>query len=679
MPKIDDRQGVRAIGSESLIIIEDRNQVERLISLAKKGEQKRSDIKPTVVALSEDVCRELAARGLKFKTLADYGLSNESIEDEGVNWFRRWPDAKIKDSKNIKEAILYGDISLWWLVDDVLYWDSFVFPSLKKVVNQATILSHIVSAEEPSVIYYARNNTPASGVLKLICKSRNIPAITIPGSPRLKRRISQRLRAMVYIFGPWLRTFARKIGWAVLGRSSKLKRPREGEILIFSGENWGNTYNLATGGLRKGDPYFDSVIELLKDKWDIALISIPGTFNWGIRTFREKNRQQDARYRPFEYYLNRKIIIKAWRGAKRLHQEYQSLASGEGLKHSLKLYNLPLYELIKQNLSLAFSKRHLTMVITIFEIAKRIMEVEKPGAVIVCGEFTIFERAIIVAAKLKGIPVLSVQHGAYSPYFIHYNYLEGDIGPNREATAPYCPVADKFAVYSQQDKDNFVHRGRIRESDVIISGQPRYDILARADKVFNRRETFKRLNLDPEKKLVVWMTQSHSYTTQQNERYINIVYTAASGLEDVQLVVKLHPAEDPKATLYRKGKQFQPKIIGGWGTLTFELLHASDIVITHCCSTAIEAIILNTPVIVLVPTSVPHYIESGAAIAIQRAEELKTAIERILYDKDTQQSIAKAQRNYIRESDCLQSGRASQIVADLVMQMAEESKQEKYQ
>lgn len=666
------------MGAEALIIIDDRNQAGNLISLAKGG-----DIKPTVVVLGEDVGHELASGGLEFKTLADYELSEEEIREEEIEWFRTWPDTKIKDNKNIKETILYDNASLWWLVDEVLYYNSFVFPSVKEVVNQATILNHIVSIEKPSLIYYARNNGPASGVIEHICKSRNIPAVATPGVSRLKRCPSQGLRTMVYIFGPWLRTFVRKIGWAILGRRPELTRPRGGKILIFSGENWGDTYDLTTGELRKGDPYFDSVIEPLKDKWDIALISIPGTFmNWGIRTFREKSRQQNARYRPFERYLSRKAILNAWKAAKRLHQDYQSLTNGEGLKQALKIHNLPLYDIIEPNLSLTFSRGHLTTVIAIFETAKRIMGIENPDAVIVCGEFVVFERAIMAAAKLKGIPVLSVQHGVYSPYFIHYNYLQQDIGPSRETTAPYCPVADKFAVYSQQDKDNFVQRGKIREEDVIVSGQPRYDILTRADKIFDREKTFKKLNLDPGKKLVTWMALSQSFTPQENERNRKAVYNAVKSLKNAQLVIKLHPSEDQKATQYRKDKSFKPTIVRGWGTLTFELLNASDVVITHYCTTAIEAIILSKPVIVIdfsgTLTWVP-YIECGAAIGVHREEAMAPTIEGMLYDEEARQKLAKIQRRYACESGLLQNGQASQIVADLVTQMAEEAKQEKYQ
>jgi hypothetical protein len=48
----------------------------------------------------------------------------------------------------------------------------------------------------------------------------------------------------------------------------------------------------------------------------------------------------------------------------------------------------------------------------------------------------------------------------------------------------------------------------------------------------------------------------------------------------------------------------------------------------------------------------------------------------MLYDEEARQALVKAQRRYVYESGCLQSGRASQIVADLVMQMARKPKKE---
>jgi surface carbohydrate biosynthesis protein len=178
------------------------------------------------------------------------------------------------------------------------------------------------------------------------------------------------------------------------------------------------------------------------------------------------------------------------------------------------------------------------------------------------------------------------------------------------------------------------------------------------------------------------MSLSQGFTPQENEINRKAIYNALKSLKDVQLVIKLHPSEDQKAAQYRKDTSLKPTIVRGWGAFTFELLNASDVVITHYCTTAIEAIILKKPVIVMDFSGKfiwAPYVECGAAIGVHRADALASIIERMLYDEEARQKLEEMQQRYVCKSGFLQNGQASQIVADLVTQMGEESKQEKYQ
>ncbi len=656
-----------------LAIIEEPGQIDKLISLART--KQRGDVKPRVIALHKDVCQELARRGLEFKALEDYGLSDGDIEDEGLKWLRSFPDIKTKDNKNIKELITYKDISVWWLVDELFYLSPYVFSQVKELVKQVIILDHITKAENSSTVYYVRNDTPVSRAIEFICKSKNIATVKIPHSSNIKRLLSQGLRAIVYKYGPWLQLLVRKACWVVLGQSS---RPRmilgKGKrLLTFSGDNWVDVYDLITGQIRKGDPYYDSLVDLLGGDYDVVTVVTP-TGDWGIRGMKEKAQQQRVIYRPFEHYLNRKVVLTALKASKELHRNYQSLAECEGFRQSLNLHNMPLYDLVEEKLSLFFSRGYLTKVVTIVEMAKCMIEAENPD-VILMGDSPIPQRAIIAAAKSKGIPTIAAMHGANMiPYNPCFNHTPEDIGPNGEATAPYCPTTDKFVVNGEQDKDIIVKRARFPEEDVVI-GEPRYDVLAKADKLLNREKIFYRLNLNPAKKLVTWMTISHNYTPQENKKNVIAVYNAIKSFKDIQLVIKLHPSENRKAALYREDRTLKPTIIGGFGTITFELLYISDIVITHYCTTAIEALMLNKPVIVIdfsgTPISVP-YVESGAAVGIFEEDALVSAIGDILHNEEACQRLAKAREKFISDGNLKPDGQASQRVTDLIRQISRE-------
>jgi predicted glycosyltransferase len=145
-------------------------------------------------------------------------------------------------------------------------------------------------------------------------------------------------------------------------------------------------------------------------------------------------------------------------------------------------------------------------------------------------------------------------------------------------------------------------------------------------------------------------------------------------------VVKLHPGENQKGALYKKDKSFMPTIIGGWGPITFELLYAADIVITHYCTTAIEALMLDKPVIVIDfsgrPISVP-YVESGATVGIYKEDALASAIEDILHNGEARQRLAVAREKFVSEGNYRHDGQSSQKIANLITQMIEESKMER--
>ena len=136
------------------------------------------------------------------------------------------------------------------------------------------------------------------------------------------------------------------------------------------------------------------------------------------------------------------------------------------------------------------------------------------------------------------------------------------------------------------------------------------------------------LGLGRAKKLVVWLTASHAFWRAKQAR-LQSVCRAAGAQADVRLVVKLHPAENQRAALYRQNKSLRPPIIGRNGLTTLELIAAADAVITNgWCSTGVESILCGKPVIALdfESRAVPPYVSlwrragcAGAGIVARRA------------------------------------------------------------
>ncbi len=656
--------------AKALIIVEKQSQVEELLCLA-RSRQHEADL--TLFAPDDTVAGKLDNSNIRIKTGKDYGLSDEYLQKTSIEWYRSFADKETGIGENIKELLVYKNISLWWLVEQQLYISRFAFPRLRDTIQQVIILDRIIQAEKPAIIYYADNGTVLSTAIRFVCKSGGIDTAISAGSSRIKRRLINKFRAFAYINGLWLRLFLRKICWA-LARHKKLSATTTGKkkLLIFSVCVWSNIRSLKSGKLIKGDPYLDSVIELGNDEMEALDVDTPGG-EWGLSIMKEKSKQEKMGYKPFEGYLAAGIILKAFRAAIRLNKDYKRLVASRGFRQSFSYNKLPMYNLARQNFSLFFSTPHLALMITFIEIAKRMIITEDPAVIIHYGDLPDSGRAVIAAAKAKSIPVILLQHGLYENWNPYFNHIGADIGTGKEATAPYCPIPDKFAMSDVYTRDILIERGKFKDEDIAVTGQPRYDVMNSSYNILKRKTVFETLGLDPAKKLVVWTTASHSFSPRENGRFISGVCNAINALSNTQLLIKLHPGENQKAPLYHQYQNLKPIIVGKYGLTTFELLNAADVVIINgWCSTGIEAIILDKPVISMEfeDIQIAPYVKCGAAINANGEEAVATALKSILSSKKILTELEQARKRYIDELGYKTDGQASQRVADIIKQMA---------
>jgi len=212
--------------------------------------------------------------------------------------------------------------------------------------------------------------------------------------------------------------------------------------------------------------------------------------------------------------------------------------------------------------------------------------------------------------------------------------------------------------------------------EILVTGQPRYDKHSLAQRIYKRNKILEKLGKNLNKKTVLWTTQTHGLSLEENLRNIEAVYDTIKNLKDVQLIIKLHPAEDQKAPLYRKDKSFEPVIVEG-GEDTYALISACDLLITRHSTTAIEAIALDKPVIILNLSGkkdITEYEKEGAALGVYTERDLKQAIEELLKD---QFQMAKNRKKYIENYLYRIDGKASQrvvlIILDAIKQLEKKS------
>ncbi len=206
--------------------------------------------------------------------------------------------------------------------------------------------------------------------------------------------------------------------------------------------------------------------------------------------------------------------------------------------------------------------------------------------------------------------------------------------------------------------------------EVIVTGLPRYDVLGDAQKIYSRHDFLKRYNIDPDKKIILWLTQSHGLSDEENEKTLAAVFSSMEGLKDVVLIIKQHPAEPPEYAGAIKEHMHRHEInavLAPNNADTIELLFNCHLMITKNSTTAMEAVALGRPVISLNLSGQPlsaEYVREGVALGITDGSLLKDAIGQLLKDDH---ELAANRQKYIEKYLYRVDGRATQRVIKIIL------------
>jgi UDP-N-acetylglucosamine 2-epimerase len=147
---------------------------------------------------------------------------------------------------------------------------------------------------------------------------------------------------------------------------------------------------------------------------------------------------------------------------------------------------------------------------------------------------------------------------------------------------------------------------------------------------------------------------------------------AIEALDDVVAIVKPHPAEpsrpyeDVVGTLgARRVRVLSPQ------TALLDLLHAADLVVTVESLSAVEALVLGRPLVVLnTPTNLQDMVEAGVALGVTEGEDPKAALEAALFDASTKARLEAARNAYLSDLAYGVDGQATGRIVALLRETA---------
>ncbi len=617
--------------------------------------------------------RELERQSLSYKTPTDYMGKEDyaQLEEESIAFVKSLGSRKFDGDMSLIKLLEYEHISLWW-VNEGTFWRHLV----RDVIRYAGSLMRIIDEEKPGKIIIFKDDNLLVKVTIAIGRAIGIPVQTLsPGLPLrfkialrplltgLKFRASPRLRIVRGIlrknvetlFGPAPQKGKKKkfLFSATMARAEEVVNPK-------SGKKW------------KESLYLGPVIrELKKDNANEMVFLYTFTNPFTIRVPSEV-RWNRVTVRPWEYYLTWRILRTISEQSKMLKRKWKYLEGDPSFKELFWYKGVSLWDTLKGELRLRFYT-YFPILINDIEISKKIIEIEDINIIVVSDQGDFRNKSLLVAAYPRKIPTLILQTGVMAGSIVFFEhgcaFGELDGSPSKRPLFP-----DKFSVYGDGSKDILKEARYPFYNSIIVTGQPRYDILARASEIYDGEKFRHDLNIAPGKKLVL-ITMQPSTTFANMEIFLKNILQALKDDPQIQIVIK--PKPDPSDTLEKRYKQLAEEmrsevIVLPRNSDTNEALYACDVLITFYSTVALEAMMLGKPVVTVNLTNQPDpvpYAQSDAALGVYKTKDIAPAVKKALDDPETRKRLESSRQKYLYKQCYKIDGQAAKRIVALIYKM----------
>jgi len=387
----------------------------------------------------------------------------------------------------------------------------------------------------------------------------------------------------------------------------------------------------------------------------LTIIQSHGFFNFGLEKKKWEHLRSFGEVRSFESYQNNDIYKIMIEERKRLKKLWDEILNDNKFQKEFFIDDVNVWKAFQDRFWFYYSVQFPRLVKNI-ETGRRILTIENPAVVVFLADGPVPSRTFATVAGKFRVPTILLMHGIHPP------------------TKIYIPTCKYVAVWGPKFKDYNISNG-LNKEQVTVTGAPNYDALTKLE---SKEDLRMELGLPESKTIVTFATQP--FSEQMRREWTYAVLRSMKQLNEVLLVIKPHPREDPK--FYSKFLRecdagISPdKIKLMQEVNTSKLIKASDLLITVNSTVALESNVIGTPVLTLnfMEEKDPFYSQEGGAIGVEKPEALTDVIHKALYDEKFREKISINRNEFLQKYISYKDGGATERVAKLVMQVVEESK-----
>jgi len=440
--------------------------------------------------------------------------------------------------------------------------------------------------------------------------------------------------------------------------------PNESTIFVLPTAYRRDLHDFHNGKDFRGEFIVHSIIDELKKRdGKILCIDVDYTLRGETEKLKERLLEKDQSWAPLESFTTEKIRSASKRTTADVLINVRMLLRNPEFHRTLDYNGIKLWKTMQTHFEILLADQHIPSYARCIETAKKILTQLKPRSLFLPYETGPYAKSFIVASKELGITSIGIQHGIIYDKNPDYNHRTLDDGSNLGS-----PIPSIMLVFGDFSKQLLIGKSYPPER-VIVVGHPEYEfdpnVLA-ADKRAIRQE----LGLDQSKEIILVATTKLQKRYDYEHYDVIMVNTLAKKLGnriDIQIILKPHPLEDP--AIYES-------IINEKAISNFlirkdpiqRLILACDVFMTTMSTTAIEAIVLDRPVIV---AQIPHnplsFTLDGGAIGADLENLPDIALEVIKGEKDFVTELLQKRVEFKRRHFDFPNARTRKKVADLLL------------
>lgn len=597
-----------------------------------------------VIATSKNLKNMLFERGITSEVMT----SPKDTQEQLMKWMKQLPSIAKNNGADMLTELSYDGFSYWWLMENWLFRGDGHFDCIFDVLNVILVSDNIIKKYRPQEIVFVDDGKLYANVIKHICPAKNIIARPVTTNIALGIALKKK---MVYNFSSlfWKSSFCIRRFHA---RRFKDAVGKGADVIFIRGVAWETIYDYEKDEKYVREPFTDDLKERFPNSLSIGVQTGRYFSVGGMENCRGKCTILENYYDKKAKSMYRDIVKKVRLG-------FHRLLENKNFRESFVFIGYSIWPLVEKqfhryfDVRLSGHSRNHTMI-------TRVLEIENPKIVISPEEVSEFARLLFSCCIKRKIPVVAIQHGIFDTNLLCY-HNKGEVSTEK-ISSWLCPIPTKTCVYGDYYKKLLVEKNNYPTSSVVVTGSQRFDRIFKQK--FSKESFHKRHSIPFNKKIISYITSP----TPFNEQMTSSLLEEIKKIPDAVVVIKIHPSEN---------KEFYENIIKDVSSDAivlddadlYDVLNASDTVITYLSTAGLEAMLFRKPLAILNLTGEEDrisYAKSGAAIGIYKREDIAVKIKELLSGKRLYRKIQRNARGFIRQNAFNEDGKATDRITSLI-------------